>query len=294
MIKRRKCAEVSTTKNGRTMITLRGSSYGGCIHSHVASLRGLQEADPPPHMQAIFDRGHAAEAWAKKELEKRGVVFLEKECGLDNQQQQQLALFTDMPDGRLIRLAITPDGLAYNKTGEKTSMEFKSFSKDAYREFELHGLNERYAYQVSAEVHAYRRRERCHVGGAVVPIIASNNPDWRLGDDPELRWEFVLGSILSFREPVYSEEQCLERCRRIVGVWDSGDFPVCDSKYPCRYPHSPPPASDVELDAVVARYLVAEAEYRAALAELEPMILGLGEVAGKKIERQQLQTVRLL
>lgn len=295
---RRRCAELSVTKSGKTMFTFRGSSFAGCVHGHIASLRGLKEGEVPGHMQAIFDRGHAAEAWAKDELERKGVVWLEKECGLANQQQmgQGLSLFKDLPDGRLIRLAITPDGLAIGKNKRKLAAECKSFSKKSYQEFLRDGLlgNERYAYQFSAEIHGYRRRDRDNsIGGVIIPVIAENVQGWQPGDEGP-RWNFELGEMLVFEQPPFSLDEVMGRCIRIVDAYDRNEWPKCDSKYPCRWPHEAPPVSTPEIEAIIARYEAALCEVSLAQIELESAVTGLEMIDGRRIHRIATQYIQLV
>lgn len=277
------------------MAKFRGSSFGGCFHSHLACLRGLEEGEVPAHMQAIFDRGHAAEAWAKEELRKMGVRWIDEACGLENQSSQELSIWGDCEaSGRTILISVTPDGLAHSKDGNGyVSTEMKSFSRDAYKEFQRGGLesNERYAFQVSAEVAGYRRKHRGQrVTGCVVPIIASNVKGW---DGTGERWEFELGEILKFDEPPFSEEQCLDRCREILRAYDAGEWPECDSKYPCRWPHAPAMVSDVEVEAVISRYEQAVGDWIAASKELETVLAGVEFVGNRRVYRNAVQMVGL-
>lgn len=255
----------------------------------------------PNHMQAIFDRGHGAEAWAKGELAKKGVVWLEQDCGLENQQRngQTLALFQDLPDGRLIRLAITPDGLSRGKDGRKVAAEIKSFSKTAYKEFLRDGImgNERYAYQFSAEIHGYRHRDRDDsIAGVIIPVIAENNPDWEpYGCDTTTpRWLFELGEVIKFEEPPFSLSQVMGRCIDIVNAYDAGEWPKCSSKYPCRWPHEAPITSDAESEAIVKRYATALAELRSAQGELETVITGFDSFLGRRVCRVALQCIEFV
>lgn len=285
---------IKTGKNaGRTMAKFRGSSFGGCFHSHLACLRGLEEGEVPAHMQAIFDRGHAAEAWAKEELRKMGVRWIDEACGLENQTGQELSLWGDCEvSGRTILISVTPDGLAHSKDGNGyVSTEMKSFSRDSYREFLRYGLNgnERYAFQVSAEVHGYRRKHRGQrITGCIVPIVCENNKD---GGDR--RWNFELGEIVKFEEPPFTEEQCIQRCRDILAAYDSGAWPECDSKYPCRWPHAPALVSDVETEAVVARYEQSVRDWVAASKELETVLAGVEFLGNRRIYRNSVQMVSI-
>lgn len=302
---KRKCAEFLVVKNGKnagkTIAKFRGSSFGGCIHSHVACLRGLEEGDVPQHMQGIFDRGHAAEAWAKERLTAQGVKWIDAGCGLEEQRDQELTLWGDDPaSGRMILISITPDGLSVDKRDPENALvnaEFKSFARKSYQEFLRDGIegNERYAYQVSAEVHGYRRKHRGkRVSGCIVPIIAENNRDWSEGAPESVpRWFFELGEILKFDEPPFTEEQCLQRCRDVLAAYDAGEWPECDSKYPCRYPHTSAVVADVEVEATVARYERAVQEWIAASKELEACIAGAEFVGSRKITRYQSQMVAL-
>lgn len=283
------------------MAKFRGSSFGGCIHSHLACLRGLEEGDVPAHMQSIFDRGHAAEAWAKDELRKRGVKWVEEACGLENQKDQELTLWgDDAASDRVILLSITPDGLAETqKFGlDLLSSEMKSFSKDSYKEWQRDKFqgNERYAMQFSAEVHGYRRKYRNKkVGGVIVPIIASNNKEWQ-GDVADKytwgdRWFFELGELDIYEEPPFTEEQCLDRCREILRCYDVGEWPECTSKYPCRWPHISALTSDVETEAIIARHESAVQSWIAAAKELETVLAGVEYVGSRRVYRNSVQMV---
>lgn len=277
------------------MAKFRGSSFGGCIHSHLACLRGLEEGDVPSHMQAIFDRGHAAEAWAKDRLKEMGVRWIDEACGLANQSGQELSVWgDDEASGRTILISVTPDGLAHSKDGNGfVSTEMKSFSKDSYKEFLRDGLegNLRYAYQVSAEVHGYRKKHRGQrITGCVVPIIASNVKGW---DGTGERWEFELGEILKFEEPPFTEEQCLDRCREVLRCYDAGEWPACDSKYACRYPHLAALVSDVETEAIVSRYEDARISFTAASHELETLLAGVDAVGNRRVYRGPMQVITL-
>lgn len=295
-----------TGKNaGKQIAKFRGSSFGGCVHSHVACLRGLEEGDVPAHMQSIFDRGHAAEAWAKEELRKRGVRWIDEACGLENQASQELTLWGDDPvSGRVILLSITPDGLAEATTQKATldllATEMKSFSRKSYQEWQRDKFagNDRYAYQFSAEIHGYRKKHRNkRVGGVIVPIIAENNKEWK-GDVTdkstwEGRWFFELGELEVHHKPPFTEEQCLDRCREILRAFDAGEWPECASKYPCRYPHVSALMADVEVDAVVSRYEDAVRNWVAASKELETIAAGVDYVGTRRIYRSQVQMVSL-
>ncbi len=296
---RRRCAETSITQNGRTMITLRGSSFGGCVHSHIASLRGLEEAPPPPQLQAIFERGHAAEAWAKEQLKRRGVKFIEDASGFGN--QSQLALFDDLPDGRLLRLAISPDGLCLNAQGKRRGVEVKSFSRGrSYDEFVKDWTkNERYAWQFSAVLHGYRKRDRAETGGVLVPVICDkvekmDEPfDFKAPDGT--RWRFELGEVVQVEEPPYTKEEVLQRCKDIVAAYDSGEWLPCEgSKYPCRYPHKAPPLSVYDEAAIAERFAAACAEFDAARREVEEACVDRVAFGGKNVARCLEQIVRLV
>lgn len=292
---RRRCAEISTTKSGKTMITLRGSSFGGCVHSHIASLRGLEEADPPGALKAIFARGHAAEEWAKEALKLKGIRFIEDASGFGN--QSQLCLFDNLLDGRLLRLAISPDGLCLNKRGQRRGVECKSFSRGkSYDEF-LSGWakNERYAWQFSAVIHAYRKRDRADTGGVIVPVICDRvNEGGDFRDPSGQRWGFELGEIVEVEEPPFTLEEVLQRCKDIVAAYDSGEWPKCVSKYPCRYPHKPPPTSLYEEAAIAERYLTAMKEWEAAKIELEAALVGRVAFGGMPVARCLEQVLRIL
>lgn len=284
--RRRRCAEISRTRDGRVMITMRGSSFGGCTHSHIAALRGLEEAAPPAFLQSIFQRGHLAEAWSKDELKRRGVRMIEDASGFGN--QSQLVLFDDLPDGRLLRLAISPDGLAMNRDGTLRALEVKSFSVDSYAEF-CAGWekNTRYAYQISAVVHGYRKRERrSDIGGAIVPVVCKKDADEECG------WAFQLGDIVKFDEPPFTRDEVIARCLRHIAAFDAGEWPKCDSKYGCRYDHNPPLVSLPEEAAIAARYEAALAEYDAAKLELEYACVGRVALDAREFSRGLEQVVR--
>ena len=244
-------------------------------------------------MRAIFDRGHAAEAWAKERLSEMGVRWIDSASGLKNQQGQELSLWGDHGE-RTLLISVTPDGLAYSKDGNGyVSTEMKSFSKDSYKEFLREGLdgNKRYGYQASAEVHGYRRKHRGQrITGCIVPIVCENVKGWD-GDGP--RWNFELGDIVKFEEPPFTEEQCLDQCRRILDAYDAGEWPACDSKYSCRWPHVAALVADVEVDAVVARYEDAVRNWVAASKELETVIAGVDFVGSRRIYRNSVQMVGL-
>lgn len=296
---KRRCAEFLTARSGKNagkqIAKFRGSSFGGCIHSHLACLRGLEEGEVPAHMQSIFDRGHAAEAWAKEELRKMGVRWVDSACGLENQRDQELTLWgDDERSDRVILLSVTPDGLAHSKDGNGfVSTEMKSFSRDSYKEFLRDGLegNLRYAYQVSAEVAGYRRKHRGQrITGCIVPIIAENVKGW---DGTGERWRFELGDIVKFEEAPFTEEQCLARCREVLRQYDAGEWPDCDSKYACRWPHAAALTSDVETEAIISRYEDSVRNWVAASKELETVLAGVEFVGNRRVWRSQAQMVTL-
>lgn len=274
---RRKCCEKSLTRNGKTMFTFRGSSFGGCAHSHIAALRGMREGEVPGVLQAIFNRGNAAEEFAKVELKKKGVRFIEDATGWNNG-QSELVLWGDVDADTIIRLCISPDGLAWAKNARaaKRAVEVKSFSPKTYEAWQKHGFdgNQQYAYQASAVVHGYRRRDKCDVGIAVVPVI-------RL---PEGGYE--LGDLMLLDDPPFSEEEVVRRCVDVVEMYRNGDWPKCDAKYPCRYPHKPSLISDVEMEVIVADYLDALQRCDALAAELELATIGFDCVAGRRLCRE--------
>jgi hypothetical protein len=279
------------------MAKFRGSSFGGCIHSHLACLRGLDEADPPAHLKAIFERGHAAEAWAKDKLASQGVKWIEAGCGLAGQKDQELSIWGDDPaSDRVILISVTPDGLAADKSDPENTYinaEFKSFSKTSYKEWLRDGFagNERYGWQFAAEMHGYQRKYRGKkIKGILVPIIAENNKEWSEGSD-EPRWFFELGEFTVCDEAPYTEEQCLQRCRDILALYDAGEWVECKGKYACRYPHLAALVADVEAEAIISRYEESVKNWVAATKELETLIAGVDIVGSRRIYRSQVQMV---
>lgn len=282
------------------MAKFRGSSFGGCVHSHLACLRGLDEADPPPHMRSIFERGHAAEAWAKDKLASQGVKWIESGCGLEGQKDQELPIWGDDPaSGRVILISVTPDGLAADKSdpdGTYINAEFKSFSRTSYKEWLREGFsgNERYALQFSAEMHGYQRKYRSkRIKGILVPVIAENNKDWSEGSTAP-RWFFELGELTVCDQAPFAEDQCLQRCRDILSLYDAGEWVECKGKYACRYPHVSALVSDVETESVISRYEDCVRSWVAASKELETLLAGVDFVGSRRVFRNQVQMVSLL
>lgn len=103
--------ERHTTPKGNVSYDFRGSSLGGCIHSHIACLRGLKEGAPDASLREVFSAGNTAEVAQKKLLKSLpGIVILEDASGYGNQEPVVIWDFKEEAKTG-VKLFCSPDGL---------------------------------------------------------------------------------------------------------------------------------------------------------------------------------------
>jgi hypothetical protein len=141
----------STSDWSQMSITVRASSFGGCIKSQVAACLGYAPMAPPDRMQEIFDRGHTHED--------ENAVALRAD-GWDITREQEEVRVDKLPVGSVVGHI---DGVASHPSVPKSQPYlWESKSPNAWAKFEkAHKTGDysdplagRYAWQISVYMHA--------------------------------------------------------------------------------------------------------------------------------------------
>ena len=299
----RKTATIHTSEKGNRVLTLRGSEFGGCIHSHIACIRGLEQAAPAPHLKALWSGGDASERHQKAALKRWGAELIEDASGWEN--QSTLKMFDWRQDeGRVVMLKVSPDGLVdasgmmpppcvelNGDGGPRLSwfaLENKFLGDASFNKALQQGprYNRGYAWQVSAVCHGYREKyKRNDIGVAFMA-------QYRGKEGAEERYCLWL-----MPEPPYTREEVIARCWQIFDAIDSGEWHKCDAEFPCRYPHQPEPIPGSVAAAKVQRYIDARVELGAAQRDLEHLLCGQGGdavVGGVKLRRVAMPALEVV
>lgn len=298
----RETATIHTSEKGNRVLTLRGSEFGGCIHSHIACIRGLAQAAPAPHLKALWSGGDASERHQKDALKRWGATLIEDASGWEN--QSTLKMFDWRQDeGRVVMLKVSPDGLVdlregfsapghVDILGEAVSgvlaLENKFLGDASFNKALQQGprYNRSYAWQVSAVCHGYREKyKRNDIGVAFMA-------QYRGKEGAEERYCLWLMS-----EPPYTREEVIARCWQIFDAIDSGEWHKCDAEFPCRYPHQPEPIPGSVAAAKVQRYIDARVELEAAHRDLEHLLCGQGGdaiVGGVRLRRVAMPALEVV
>lgn len=298
----RKTATVHTSEKGNRVLTLRGSEFGSCIHSHIACIRGLEQAAPAPHLKTLWSGGDASERHQKEALKRWGATLIEDASGWEN--QSTLKMFDwRQSEGRVVMMKASPDGLVdiarmvppkslelfgdWPKSGWH-ALENKFLGDASFTKARTQGprYNRGYAWQVSAVCHAYREKyKRSDIGVAFMA-------QYRGKEGAEERYCLWLMS-----EPPYTREEVIARCWQIFDAIDSGEWHKCDAEFPCRYPHQPEPIPGSVAAAKVQRYIDARVELDAAHRDLEHLLCGQGGdavVGGRRLRRVALPALEVV
>lgn len=212
-------------------VTVRASSFGGCIKAQVAACLGYQPMNTPPAMQAIFDRGNEHE-------DANAVALLH--AGLTLRDTQLEVRLDELPLGSIVGHV---DGIITGEDGTDRVWESKSpaaFDKfrDAYlRDDWTDPLAHRYAWQISVYMHALEME-------AYVTCLRDDGT--------------VDGFVIE--RPPYKYQQIVDRLISINEWVKLGQLPqLCTVKdYPCPFVYLHEDAAemvdDPELDQLVMEY----------------------------------------
>lgn len=285
-------------RDGVTSYTFRGSEFGMCEHRHIAYLRGLREGQPSDLTRKMFRAGNDGEGLAKDWLHELAakdsrIRIAEFATGWQNQSSVKIS---ELVGNREVNLVCSPDGrieadcdlreiipqsmiVDYSPGPIEVrdySLEVKCFGDSSLRKLRK-GVESgsTLAYQTSGVAAGQAAREGRPHGVIVMALkrVEVRDEEGKVIDyaiDANEPPVFVIQG-----QPVYSADQCLERCWGIVNAYEAGKWVDCTSKYFCRFPHQPAPICDGLGSSMLATLHETYEAYKVARRDAEGILAGL-------------------